>query len=350
MSDQASAVNDRIDALPDDVDYSDPSTYAQILGYDKELPQDTPQEQATQGDTDTAAAAATEGEGQQATDPSTAAATAAKDTSSTTPGAGEAKDDDSKVDGVLTKDGKRVIPFNVLADTRAQLQQLQRLAEAQAREIQELKAGTSSAATSAKTDAAGFSTADLDKLRSDVEADMPEVAALIDYVKGMQQQVESLRASTTTTQAASTTTPATEDGADVQALIDERPMLARWQAKGGIAWDAAIQLDKQLMADPTWANKPMAERFDEVQRRVADQLGIELPASNATHAAAPAAPKTATARPVAVSSPMPTLTDLSGSAPATSTDPLGGLTQAQMVDKVMSMDLEDIRRLAGLSY
>ena len=59
-----------------------------------------------------------------------------------------------------------------------------------------------------------------------------------------------------------------------QDAIDTVPDLSAWQAKGGVLWAAAQDVDRQLVADPEWGQKPAVERFAEVARRVREDVGL----------------------------------------------------------------------------
>lgn len=137
-----------------------------------------------------------------------------------------------------------------------------------------------------------------------------------------------------------------DEAAAVQAEIDNLPLLTRWQAKGGPVWAAAVELDQALQTDPVWSAKPQGERFAEVQRRVAEDLGIPIPTPQATTAA----PAPQNKAPAPIAAPSPSITDFNGSAPALpGARPLDGLAVGQAVDKAMSMSLEDIQRMVGVN-
>ncbi len=89
----------KLETLDTGTDYSDPNTYAALLYGD----------QADEG-----AAPAPQGETVQ---PAPAPAAEVKTESSEAPAAAETNANEA-VDGVLTRDGKRVIPYDVLAEAR----------------------------------------------------------------------------------------------------------------------------------------------------------------------------------------------------------------------------------------
>lgn len=59
-----------------------------------------------------------------------------------------------------------------------------------------------------------------------------------------------------------------------QQLIDQNDDLRLWQSKKGGLWTDAVAKDAELRADPQWANKPTADRFAEVARRVREDNGM----------------------------------------------------------------------------
>lgn len=351
MSDQA--LIQRLEQLPEGADFTDPATYAALLGYDEQGAAAASQEVQQQAETAPAAA-------QTPAAPAAAPAPAAD--SSAPAGAAQAVDE-ANVAGVATRDGKHVIPFSVLEATRtarqaaeAQAQQLanelQQLREANQRLQEQVSAGAGAKQDQADSQAAALQRVSQEKIES-VRIDFPELAeqmearnALIDSMQAMQQRLEQIAA--TRPQPAATQQP---DTATLQELIDQRPLLAQWQAKGGVAWREAVARDNALQSDPAWATKPMAERFAEVERQLAAEFGIAVPAP-APRAAAPSAqPAAAAQQPNQQPKPaaLPTLTDLSGT-PAVVGDPTQGMSTNQMVDMARNMSMEELRKLAGLSY
>lgn len=339
----------KIDALDTDTDFSDPKTYADLLGYGEG---NEAADQPTQGDTAPATTAAAPEPAPAAASAPAAPAAASADSSATPTPADPTQQAPAAVEGVATKDGKHVIPYAVLEQARksadqanARAQELARTAETLRAELEAAKAGTAKPAD-AKPAAPEFTDAEL----AELEQDLPAVAKLAKGVRVLQEQLAEARAAVPA--AAAPQQPNTE-AQQVQELIDARPLLVRWQSKGGAVWQDAVALDQQLRTDPQWAGKPMADRFAEVERRIAEELGIPIPSQQqqatsqapapaAAPAAAPTAPKTTTAT--------PTLTDLGGGPVVSSSDPLGGMSKGQMVDKAMSMSVEELMGMAGVSY
>lgn len=312
----------QIETLDSGTDYTDPNTYAALLYGDQAAEGTDP---APQGETVT-------------TPPAPAAEV--KTGSDEAPAVADPKADEA-VDGVLTKDGKRVIPYDVLAEVRKTAltngQRAAELAEANRQLQEQIEALKTGKPADPATPAKGKYTAER---IAQVRDDFPEMAEMMESQNALVDQLAEMR------QAAPAPRQVPDEAAAVQAEIDNLPLLTRWQAKGGPVWASAVALDQQLQEDPVWSDKPQGERFAEVQRRVAEDLGIPLP----TPANTPAAPAPQNKAPAPIAAPSPSISDFNGSAPALpGARPLDGLAVGQAVDKAMSMSLEDIQRMVGVN-
>lgn len=330
MSDQD--LSQKLEKLDPGADFSDPNLYADLLGYKDEAEPPAP---APAQEGETAAPAAPE------------AAPAAAE-SNPTPEVDEPKQDE--IAGVLTKDGKHLMPYSVVQNLRHTTQtQAQRIAELQTAlekaeaEKQAQAEGTSTAQSQAQADAALLEFTD-DEL-ADLEA-IPAAAKLVKSVQMLQARLNEAPPASAPADADPETPPANRDA--IQAAIDAMPLLATWQSKGGELWDKSVQLDVELRSDPQWAGKPMSERFAEVQRRVASDYGFPIPSTPRGNSA-PATQPRSTPQPEA-REVMPSLSDFSGG-PASIGDPMAGASVGQMVDKATSsMSVEEIRKWVGLSH
>jgi hypothetical protein len=321
MSDQT--LTQRLEALDGGTDFSDPGLYADLLGYNDQA-------------TTEPAAPAPQGENAPA-----AAAPAAAEPAPSNPAPAVAEPNASEIAGVLTKDGKHLMPFSVVQDLRstvatrtAENTQLQAEVERLKAEKQALVDGTQPAAPSPES-----------KTEEEIDAISADFPPLGNQLRELRAEISALKAKPEP--AAAPMAPAVAPASPVQPIIDTMPLLVRWQARGGELWEQAVSLDNALKQDPQWAGKPMPERFAEVQRRVANDYGIPIPS-------APSAPPAGahSARPAPQSDArevLPTLSDFSGGGVAIG-DPMAGMTPGQMVDKAASMSVEDIRKMVGLSY
>jgi hypothetical protein len=341
---------EKLEALPDGTDFTDAQTFQQLLYGDGDTGDASKPVAATEGVT-TKTEAPAEVKPAEPAQPEPVA----KVESSESPAAAKTNDDEP-VDGVLTRDGKRVIPYDVLAEARntaktqaARAQQMEAANRQLQEQIDALKTGKAANEPEA-TPQVAFSAERI----AQVKTDFPEMAELMESQNRLVAELAKVK--TETPQVPPAPREPEPDVSRVQALIDEQPLLAKWQAKGGIAWGRAQEVDDALRNDPAWVTKSMAERFAEVQRRVADELGVEIPTPKAAEptpakpAAAPAPqPEKAPAIKV-VEPPTPSLSDFNGSAPATEKDQIAGLAIGQAVDKAMSMSVDDIYRLAGIQH
>lgn len=348
----------KIEALSADADFSDPQTYADLLGYG-EQGGETDHVVVPKGDTATTEVVAVTPAQPADAAPAVAAAPAAEPAatpaaeSSTTPAAAAPKVDDEKdVQGVATRDGKRVIPYAVLEGTRQEAQ----TAKTRAQELEQTVASLNAQLAATKAGATPppatvpvveFTEAELEELA----ADMPAVAKLAKGYRALQEQLARAPAQPVVAAPAQPAADPAAVLAAVQRDIDNHPLLARWQQKGGSVWADAIALDQQLLRDPEWNVKSQSDRFTELQRRMAEDLGIPLPQEiTAPTPAAPVAATPAAPAAPAVTTALPTLTDLSGGPVISASDPLMGMSAGQMVDKAMTMSVEELQRMAGITY
>lgn len=220
--------------------------------------------------------------------------------------------------GVATKSGKGVLPYRVLADERTakqhwrdQAQSLeQQLATAQAH-IQALqKSGGTQQDIQGVLDS--FTDEEIDR----ADEDIPLLAKVARALKSGALTAPAASPAPAPVAAVDPQDAADEQAAAVHAAMAATPLLSRLQQRGGAVWATAVGLDEKLQGDPAWASKPLAERFAEVQRQIADELGIEVPvqATTTTPAPAPAqapAPARAQVQPFQPN----TLSDLTGATP-----------------------------------
>lgn len=351
-------IHSKIDALDSSkVDYSDPGTYMDLLGYgtdgaDGGAGQDageTSGASADQGDTAPANAAAAAPAGGQPTDAGAAASAPGGADSSDTPAAADSGESAPEViDGIATRDGKRIIPYAVLQAERRDKQALQtRVDELQAQ--LQAKAGAASTETGDLADRAATDPNSLtdDELQQ-LEQDFPSLAKPLRMIRALEEKVKQPPASVQPPPQVSAQPLSQEDElAAYDQGIADNPLLAKWMSEGGREWARATAIDALLVQDPDNKALTYSQRFAKVQAMVAAEFGQQLPAAapaahTQTTKAAPAAPQ--------VSETFPTLTDLGGLGVSTSKDPLAGMTAGQQVDAAMAMSEEQLRAMVGLSF
>lgn len=318
-------IEKRIEQLnPDTVDWNDPRTYA-ALGVGTPEPDEVIAEGAQpMGDTiakdDAEAAGSPAGQGKpEAVDEGAA------------PGATDAKPEDPKAQpaGVATRDGKHVIPYAVLEQTRTALRQR----EAELARLQEQLASAQSGAgqtghatvDKAMADPSSVSESDLEEL----EVDFPAVGRAL---RAMLKRIESAQ-------------PEKNSDEEFDLAIAQTPLLASWMAnQQGKEWQRAKTLDAMLLNDPDYQAKSYADRFAAVQRMVAAEFGIKEPTPPAPATAAPAA------LPQPRQAAQPTLTDLGGSPPRNDADLWSQSPTTDLLARAEQMTEEQLMRLAGISY
>lgn len=184
---------------------------------------------------------------------------------------------------IANKSGTGTIPYEVLTGARQQAAKLDRELAATKAKLAELQARPAQAQATT-TEAADEALSDEDF------ADLPpEMQKLHRTVQALQSKFDRVSGVTSSIEANHQATEAER----TQAVIDEVPDLVAWQAKGGALWRAAIEADDTLKADPAWASRSVKERFEEVSRRVREDVGLP-PRSTAPATQTPAAKPAAT--------------------------------------------------------
>lgn len=254
----------------------------------------------------------------------------------------------AKVDGVLTRDGKHVIPFAVLEAERKSKDDLQRqLAEERAARqklVDDIEAAKATKEVADKDASRRYSAEEIEE----AAVDFPVMARMMTQQNELIDELSGIRTAVTSTKAQAAESDEDAGRASIQSDIDVNPLLAEWQAEGGSLWAQAVKLDAVLLEDPKWANKPRAERFAAVQKGIAATHGItpiHAPEPQAEPVAAKKTPATQTVQEV-----MPTLSDFGGRAAAAKDEFAADMPVGQMYDKAMSMDMSAIRRMVGIDY
>lgn len=181
------------------------------------------------------------------------------------------KAEEDKPTGVLAKDGKNILPFEVLEGSRKRATALEEQLRATQDELQALKEGKSA------EERALLSEEDL----AAVEAETP---ALGKVLRALQKEVTTLREEAVERQQAVTTQSQDAVRQQMQQAIDANQDLARWQVAEpdtpeARRWQRAVDFDRELRQDPDWQDKPMQERFAEAERLTKLRFGDQLPQS-----------------------------------------------------------------------
>ncbi len=355
---------------PDSINWSDPNAYA-AMGVG--APDDEEGADATpEGDsTASAPASAAPATPAPAAAPAAAATPApAPEQSSETPAAAPTAGETARPEGVATRDGKHVIPYAVLEQTREQLRAAERAnADLQQQLAQAAQRadpnGSSELAQRAQADPNSLTDEELETLA----ADYPALVKPLQMLQRMREQMASLT-NGTAAPAAATAAPSAPAPAAQPRIQDEEfdlaiaanPLIGQWMGNPqGREWNRARALDRELSRDPAYANVPLAERFAKVQRMVAAEFDVPLPNAAPSPSPAPAAaPTPAAAAKQQAAAPavpqpkdttaFPTLSDMGGTAPVSEEDQWTRETSTDLLAKAEQMSERDLLRLAGIGY
>lgn len=292
--------------------------------------------------------------------------TEAETTTSATAGAGETgagqdqqqqgEGQGQQAAGVATKDGKGVIPFHVLSETRERATRAELRIRELADELEALKSAKPGAGQAVSNELAStISSEDLEALREE----SPALASLID---GMQAQLAAQNARIDAAarpaaelqreQAVQRAVSAEEA---VEQAIAENPKLLHVRTHDAQRFNEIAALDTHLRTQPEWGNKPMGDRFAAAVRAYEALSGpIELPAApgGARAAPTPAQPKVDVAAAVAASvdkahrnaAGPTTLSDIPGGAtpPGSDAEALEDMSAAAIAQQFMNMTPQQI--------
>lgn len=259
---------------------------------------------------------------------------------------------------VLARDGKNVIPYQVLQQERERAIR----AEQMVRDLTTKLEQDQAAAQQGKA----TKSLDLDQivdeqLLEQLREEAPDVARrmdnLIDLAKSLSEQVDAGRPAAEEAEAA-------RREQQVQALVTVEdtivsiPKLAHLRTTAPAEFNEVAAIDAMLRAKPAWQDKPLAERFGAALRMYEAEHGaIELP-DPATAAAGkqPADPAArvaeAVAKAKAEASGPSTLSDIPGGQPAAASeaDAIAALSGSALTDRFMNMSPDEIEaQLARLS-
>jgi len=189
----------------------------------------------------------------------------------TPPAAEPAEPDNGAIAGILSADGKRVLPYVALKAERRAANHERRLRETAERErdealqrIEDLKAGKQPEEADP-----GLSEEDLEDLKLIGPAGEKAVARL----RAAEEQLSKLKPAAAEPEA-EPEDPQQAAREATQEDIDSIPLLLSWQAADPEKFGRAVVLDNALKTSRKWADKPQAERFAHVTKLVADEFDI----------------------------------------------------------------------------
>ncbi|EHO4459446.1 hypothetical protein KJU44_001389 [Salmonella enterica] len=191
-----------------------------------------------------------------------------------TPGAGTEEEGQPQEDvkGILARDGKHVIPYDVLEAERTGRQRVEQeaflLKQQLAEEQRKIDLLTSQIKQAGMTpDPLPEDTRISDEQIARIKEEYPEVANALtlmarkyDYLQARIQEAQQVP----------------QENPVVQAM-NAVPDLVVWQRSDPDKFAVAIHLDEKLQTDPAWKDKPLTERFAEVARRTRAAYGEVSP-------------------------------------------------------------------------
>ena len=231
---------------------------------------------------------------------------------------------------VLSKDGKNVIPYEVLAQQREETKRLREENEqlrAVAAERDKLAAKLEKEGISLTDDQiADLSPEQLEELAEDY----PGIATVIKMLSAKLNAIESTSRQST---------PATNP---VEAALNAVPDLVAWKDGDEDRFSFAVTVDQKLQSDPAWKDKPLNERFAEAAKRTRAAFGDAAPA--AEQSGKPAGKEPPSAKTKIPDSP----SDIGGFNPAAgrlTAEALEALPQEELMAKMATMTSEQIEAL-----
>ncbi len=253
---------------------------------------------------------------------------------------------DEHATGVSTKDGKGVIPYTVLKETRAKASALQQENEWLKEQLEQVSQGKG--AVPASEDEATQSVDDMDakiqSLRDRAKAmadDFPEMSELLtqnaDLLAETRKQMLAIAGQFQSDREAQQQVEQKAISTTVQEAIDRIPALAAWQSAQGPEWELALEQDRVLRQRPEWAEKTFDERF----AKVTELVGVLMPGSVPT---APSAKSSSSEPPGAKKLPVNSLSDIPGGVlegrnPA---EQVEGMSAAALGNKMASMTQDQL--------
>lgn len=192
----------------------------------------------------------------------------------------EEQDEDEPV--VLTKDGKRTIPYSEYKELRVKVAELNEklrqmpVLEKARDELQALKQQKTQAKTPERR--AEIQKQLVERINT-LREDFPEVGTSLESVNelftDLSEELKAEKAANAERERAAKEEQARQDEEKARALNEQvqeakenNPDLSFWEKNDKPAFDEAVRQDQAMLLDPKWQKKSIDERFIEVARRV----------------------------------------------------------------------------------
>lgn len=184
-----------------------------------------------------------------------------------------------KATDVSSKNGQHSLPYEVLVQTRAAAAEAAAEAQRVASEKAELENQLAETKRVAELHSSQLKEAGMDprklpgemlkdpELMERIKDEYPELGEMVSELANQIQQYNTPKPAVKTEDA--------PQANPVQDAFNNSEHLKQWQANDADKWDMAKVIDDKLSNDPLYKNKSVAERFQEVERRVQKAFGEE---------------------------------------------------------------------------
>ena len=261
---------------------NDDEIEARQLAADGELPETNPKVGETgSDDAQKTVDADAAGEGALEAKPEPAAGSEGKPVDEPAAAQAAGGDTEGRPEGILSKDGTRVLPFAALQAERRSARAANNKVSALSKELETAKQLIENLKSGVKPDV------DSDVITEEQVAELEQTYP--EHGKVMRKLFEQAKAAAE--HAPASTTQAEQEPSDdpAQDAIDQIPLLLEWQLTDAAKFGRAQEFDTILFDSPKWKDKSTVERFAEATRMVADEYDIKftpLPGSKSTTKAA----------------------------------------------------------------
>lgn len=193
----------------------------------------------------------------------------------------EAAPEEETPEGIATKSGKGIIPYNVLATERERRQQAEQALQQMQQRLNDMTQQT--AGTRQEASEVQFSDEDLAQISEDFPAVGKLFSALQSKLSATEAQLQQIREIELQRAEAE---EATQRRA-VNEAMDDNPALLFWRDKEPALFDEAVRIDAQLQTNPRFSHLTLSDRFAKVVNAMEAIYGpTELPAEYQTRAVA----------------------------------------------------------------
>lgn len=194
----------------------------------------------------------------------------------------EAVSEEETPEGIATKSGKGIIPYNVLATERERRQQAEQALQQLQQRLNEMSQQAAGNARQETTEVQ-FSSEDLAQISEDFPAVGKLFNALQSKLTATEAQLQQIREIELQRQEAEEAI----GRRSVNEAMDDNPALLFWRDKEPALFDEAIRIDNQLQANPRFAHISLSDRFAKVVNAMEAIYGpTELPAEYQTRTVA----------------------------------------------------------------